>query len=290
MTSATAVTRPKVIFILGVGHCGSTLLDLILGSHSSAFSLGELRAIPDDFAVDRDRRVNCGVCGTDCRFWNQRARLNVLHRYFSGARSRNPLSQRIYWHIGPYRTNLYRHLLDWSQSNLVVDSSKMVVWMKRQLRPAWHWRTIEPWLLYIHRDGRAVVNSYLRKYTNLSAADATTRWVRETQRIERFYAQYDSLRKLSVAYEELACSPDRVVQRICESLALPYEASMLDFWQHEHHLVNGNAGTRALLTATAANPTQIRLDLRWRTELPPDSLRTFEELAGHVNKPYVYQD
>ena len=32
----------KVAFILGTGHCGSTLLDLILGSHSKLFSLGEV--------------------------------------------------------------------------------------------------------------------------------------------------------------------------------------------------------------------------------------------------------
>ena len=33
----------KVVFIMGAGHCGSTLLDLIVGSHSNAFSLGEFK-------------------------------------------------------------------------------------------------------------------------------------------------------------------------------------------------------------------------------------------------------
>ena len=32
----------QIVFIMGPGHCGSTLLDLILGSHSDCFSLGEV--------------------------------------------------------------------------------------------------------------------------------------------------------------------------------------------------------------------------------------------------------
>ena len=32
----------KVVFILGSGHCGSTLLDLMLGAHSRIVGLGEM--------------------------------------------------------------------------------------------------------------------------------------------------------------------------------------------------------------------------------------------------------
>ena len=37
----------KIIFILGIGRSGSTMLDLMLGSHSQGFSLGEISKIPE---------------------------------------------------------------------------------------------------------------------------------------------------------------------------------------------------------------------------------------------------
>ena len=38
--------KKKVVFILGIGRSGSTLLDLMLGSHPQGFSLGEISKLP----------------------------------------------------------------------------------------------------------------------------------------------------------------------------------------------------------------------------------------------------
>lgn len=56
----------KLIYILGSGHSGSTLTDLILGSHSSIESVGELFQLPEYVSPDSnradDRRIcTCGV-------------------------------------------------------------------------------------------------------------------------------------------------------------------------------------------------------------------------------------
>jgi hypothetical protein len=48
----------KVIFILGSGHCGSTLLDLILDSHSKVFSVGEIGDL---------RKQKIGTCGKELK-------------------------------------------------------------------------------------------------------------------------------------------------------------------------------------------------------------------------------
>ena len=74
----------KVIFVMGPGHCGSTLFDLIMGSHSDVFSLGEFHRIHgaiDDFQEGYPKI--CGVCTGRCEFWNQRASLPILKMYFS---------------------------------------------------------------------------------------------------------------------------------------------------------------------------------------------------------------
>lgn len=78
--------RPQLIYILGTGHSGSTLLDRIVSSAPEVFGLGEL------FYFDRYRGIapapptlrRVCTCGADferCPFWSQvpvRSRGNVL--------------------------------------------------------------------------------------------------------------------------------------------------------------------------------------------------------------------
>jgi hypothetical protein len=77
------VDKTKVVFIMGPGHCGSTLLDLILGSHSSGFSMAEFHVITR--FID-DRTLNpesiCSVCEGPCQYWNSNT-LDALSRLYS---------------------------------------------------------------------------------------------------------------------------------------------------------------------------------------------------------------
>ena len=41
------MNRPKVIYIMGCGRSGTTILDIILGNHSGFLSLGELNNAMD---------------------------------------------------------------------------------------------------------------------------------------------------------------------------------------------------------------------------------------------------
>ena len=65
------------------GHSGSTLLDLVLGSHSQVFGLGELKTIFDEYQSHKGMKI-CGVCKQECEFWDSTdvsAEINsILHR------------------------------------------------------------------------------------------------------------------------------------------------------------------------------------------------------------------
>ena len=71
-----------VVFIMGAGHCGSTLLDLMLGSHPESFSLGELHRLHG--LLDRDKGSPpqlCSMCDGPCVYWNGRASLPLLRAW-----------------------------------------------------------------------------------------------------------------------------------------------------------------------------------------------------------------
>lgn len=55
------------IYILGRGHNGSTILDLILGSSKKIFGVGEFISLNNQF----DARCSCGENTYDCEYWSK---------------------------------------------------------------------------------------------------------------------------------------------------------------------------------------------------------------------------
>lgn len=302
----------KVIFLMGPGHCGSTLLDLILGSHSEAFSLGELHRIWTSIDTNEEPPKICGVCPGACDFWNQRASLPMLRLYFSRKNQLRSLLRK----AGQYVFNPYEGLMKWSGKSVLVDSSKNPAWIKRQLAFAHRWRGITPYLVYISRDGRAVVNAYYRKYPQRGVEAITQQWKNQILEMEEFYNQFPADRKLKVSYEQLASQPEVVIKSLCERCAISYEPEMLRYWMHDHHHVFGNGGTRNLIYRYREQfepPSEelnerivaskkhyeheyydqvdvaIRLDERWRDEMPAQALAIFTKLAETTNAPYAYE-
>lgn len=300
----------KVVFIMGPGHCGSTLLDLLLGSHSQSFSLGELNRLGSLLdAPPRDYQKICGVCVHECDFWNRRATMSVLKIYFS-QKSRfhsalGRVSQNIY--------NPYKFIARWSGKGVLIDSSKNPAWIKRRMAPKHTWRGIEPYLIYMCRDGRAVVNSYHRKYPERGMTSVIENWKKQMAGMNAFYDRFPH-GKTRVHYEALASQPEQVVRSLCGKLGIDYEKSMLRYWEHEHHHVMGNGGTRSLIykyrekfgtdlaamrerQATAKqfyDPSfydemdiGIRLDERWREEMSREHREQFDAMAGDVNDAFI---
>ena len=61
--------KPEIIFILSAGRSGSTLLDKLLGSHSSTFSLGEIGSFKDYYG--RNVICSCESLLKECEFWSK---------------------------------------------------------------------------------------------------------------------------------------------------------------------------------------------------------------------------
>jgi len=212
----------------------------------------------------------------------------------------------------------YHLLFKWSGKDILVDSSKQPSWFRTQLQSQYAISGIIPYLIFITRDGRAVVNSYLRKYPERGIQTITETWIKQIDIMNKFYEQFEPSRKMKVKYEDLASQPEAIAGLICEFLDIKYEKAMLTYWVNDHHLVAGNAGTNSLIwkyrEMFPANLNEgrrwldlkemeayfdknyydqigmgISLDERWRQEFGEDNLAGFEALAGDVNLPFVWK-
>ena len=263
--------------ICGAGHSGSTLLGMLLGSHSDAFFMGEGSKVRylGDLKRPMHKRA-CKICGDDCQVW-------AGFRWDRGA----PLYAQVARHVG---------------RNIIIDSTKNADWISERIdetRAAGG----RPCLIFLRRDGRAVINSRLRKYPDIPAADQIQHWMTQIERAEQLYTTFDGP-KLRLDYETLATAPEASLRRVCDLLAIDYQPAMLQFYQADHHPLGGNNGPQFLAArakteqagpvVTRLRPAvrsyyenhenAIRLDLRWKQELSAEHLALFETLAGHVNK------
>ncbi|MEM6961438.1 MAG: sulfotransferase [Myxococcota bacterium] len=263
----------KAVFVAGAGHSGSTLLGHLLGNHAQAFYAGEAKkSIYIGDSTKPLRKRICKLCGEDCPLWSRFDPESKLH--------------------------LYQQLAHLSGRSVVVDSTKSIEWIERQRRtlPA----QTEAYLLFLTRDGRAVVNSRVRKYPNRQPSDLIDDWRRQIEATEQLMQRFDG-DTYEIRYEKLATEPEVIMRNLCNFLGLRYTPSMLRFDASNHHPLGGNNGTQFLMSRAqgqdpnqnalgdrihayyGSHPAGIQLDLRWRSELPDEVLRLFEKRAGTLN-------
>lgn len=268
--------------VCGAGHSGSTLLGMILGSHSTAFYMGEggkVRYLHDDRKPLR-KRV-CKICGETCPVWTG-------------------------FHWDDSRA-LYPQLADHVGADLIIDTTKDETWIET--------RSAEfraegglPHLLLLTRDGRAVVNSRIRKYPERDAETQILDWKSKMERSQALFDAFDGPKSV-VRYEDLAVNTAREVERLCALIGIEYEPAMLDFAATPHHVLGGNSGTQYIVARERfENPDEafvslnsrtrdyyrdhsgaIELDLRWKTELAPVHEALFDRLAGGVNETMKWE-
>lgn len=266
----------KGVMICGAGHSGSTLLGLILGRAGDAFYVGEGAKIRYLHDLNKPlRKRACKVCGDDCPVWSD-----------------------FHWdQVKP----LYREVASHTGAHIIVDSTKNPAWIRArsdELTAAGDQGT----LIFLQRDGRAVLNSRFRKYPDRDAPEQIRSWM---DQISASQSAYDAFAgpKLVVRYEALATQPEAIVRQICDVAGLPYRADMLAFNDGESHPLGGNTGTQfvaargkvasdpdAILKLTprthdyyAKHSGDIKLDLRWKTEMSAPHLALFNDMAGDFN-------
>lgn len=301
------------VFICSAGHSGSTLLDMILGSHSTAESLGELINLPMDMALNRG--CACGSPMRDCNLWPEVLRrmgvdpvgdpyalslgyslakvgdarsTSMLHRLLTRPKMAmkyfrlrydlpflNVLTPGFIQGIGNTLA-VYDHVRALTGKRVIVDSSKHYVRAVSLYRA----QPEKVRVVLLVRDGRGVFYSGLKR--GFGRSFSLRAWNNHYKRaLELLDRQVPAAHRMLVHYEDMVTNTEGTISKLCDFLDMDFEPSMLDFRAVTHHNVNGND---MKFTSTS----ELRLDEIWKTKLESTDREYFEARAGALNQRLGY--
>ncbi|MBI5469886.1 sulfotransferase [Candidatus Kaiserbacteria bacterium] len=272
----------KAVFILSCGHSGSTLLDILLDSHSSVVGVGEMHG------AKPNRPCTCGRRAGDCEVWRDALgaepwqRREIYRPKLSYLLGRGPY----FYSIGKKPVDdaeftgatmrAYAQLLKRFNASIIVDSSKEVERAELIARDP----NVEVIIIHLVRDGRGTTWSYIRKYKKL--IPYLFMWFLSNVKIEIFKRRFKR-RILFLRYEDLADNPEATLRKLCEKIGIPFEPAMLEFDKKEHHQIEGN---RMRFVPGHA----IHRDDKWRHDMPLWLRALFTLCFGWLNAFYAHKE
>jgi hypothetical protein len=232
----------KVIYILGLGHSGSTLSDLILGSHSCVESGGEIDRFWDYISDSKprlgeiERVCTCGLRVNECDYWNKvRGELKKL----CGKTEVDPEpdDEKEFEENNYY---LMKAILEASGKEVFCDSSKSYPRLKKLLAS----KLFDVQIVHLIRDGRAVAFSIKRKKERIGEKliNSYFKEIREWKQLNsRYFYQLKNLDNYCyIKYEDLVANSEESVSKILAKFNLKFEIEQIQFWQFSHHNIGGN--------------------------------------------------
>jgi sulfotransferase family protein len=131
-------------------------------------------------------------------------------------------------------------------------------------------------LIHLVRGGRAVANSYIRRYNAFTGG--VRLWTVTGILAPWFRNKLGPDKWLSVKYESLATRPDESLKTICRFLGLDFEPAMLRFSCRPYSGIGGSPGT------FHKAEERIFLDSRWHEELSWKHRLAFALMSGWLNR------
>lgn len=301
--------RIDLVYILGFGHSGSTLLSLILGGLDSVAAVGEIWALPT-FVRD-NLPCSCGKNLSECAYWNrvidacgQPEGLRSLTGHASGkdlgtaSKIEALLSGRFDRLYSPEEIEVFgstehallRTVLENTGASLVLDASKFLDRLVKLHRsPLFRVKVI-----HLLRDGRATLESAKRALvreeaprTHLNRLRFVLSWTGLLNLQIRFSRQLPDVDYMRLTYKTLATHPRRTIERLCEFLGVGFDEQVLDpaseryFFKQRHHIIGGNRLTSSL------SIDKISYRERWMENLSLWEKAMFLAVAGASNARFV---
>jgi hypothetical protein len=272
--------KPSVLYILGYGRSGSTMLGMALGQHPGMVNLGEIAAlrtfVPGPTYVP-PRACGCLQPLDQCPFWTGVARrlgsMDML------ARTDASLSPTLGWRRytpwlaepsgdlqrwGEATGALYRATLEEANARIAVDSSKGAA------RAWWLWRSgaVELKLVWLTRRPEDVLRSQIKHgQSTVRTALAWQLAQRQAAQLVR-HVERAGARVLRVSYERLTEQPRVVLGEILAHAGLPWDEEVLS--PRPAHVIGGDhvskhGGKLTIQPSTGARPPlPLNVRLTWR--------------------------
>ena len=268
-------TKPvELLYILGAGHCGSTLLNLCLDRHSAVVGVSEIITL---------NRKSPGWSGDkyvlDEKYWSEVDR--VMQEKYNKSLTEVPfnLKASLPFYSLALQSNkeALEAILEISKKSIISDASKN----SKRLEVLLQSKSFKVRVIYLVRDGRAIVHAYLRKYKscwpglyNLISTDRAAR---------RLMAKHGSKNWLTIRYEDMATDLEGTMRNICSFSKINYESLML---HPDTSNFNGLGGNRLIKRPI----DKIILDNVWQTEMPRITRSFTSIIVSKFNRRHGYKN
>lgn len=261
----------KIVYIVGSVHVGSTLLDLLIGGHPDAFSLGEVRNL-SDFAhmirtdISIHKQGNTCACGATtiwkCNFWqtvnSEVSNSSGLTLKELDIRSEEPDT------FAYHNKLLFDAAAKASGAKVLVDSTKIPERLHRLIECGLF--DIIP--IHLVRDPRGQVHSVLKRRKGNFLRPAIRNTITTFNTVRFLHGkEYIGLR-----YERLAKNPEGTLREVMQRIGLSFDPAQLEWATRVKHNLGGNR-------ITLRNSNEIKISEDWRGELSTMQ-KTFIDIAG----------
>jgi len=183
------------VFVICTLRSGSTLLRVLLDSHSQIRSPHELHLRYVSVHFDQKwsersmKELGLDTRAADYLLWDR-----LLHRELTASRK-----------------------------SIIADKTPNNVFIVDRLREAWP----DARFIFLLRHPGAIARSR-QKYKGEGADELIIKYVEALEAARQTYDGH------TVRYEDLTANPERELRKICDFLGVPYEATMLDYGQFDH--------------------------------------------------------
>jgi hypothetical protein len=301
----------KLLYIASNGRSGSTLLEMLLNVSPHLWTLGEFHVLP--WELRRDHPCGCGTSVVNCGLWGPiiKEHENILvhgsithfRRVHNADRALRLaelpafLSSRLHL-SGAKSEEIHRYAED---NRIILDAVRCrakelgkpsVTWLvdssKSPYRLRWLAASHQFELKVIHlvKDPRAFAYSMAKDSSGVMKAyrvvRAATRWQVENRLFDALSRQYlRSDQFVRLRYEQLAEGTEETLQQLAEWLRIPSWSGASERFRGMNH---GIAGNPARFESRG-----IKLDERWRRELPVNLQRLAFRCGWQLTARYGYQ-
>lgn len=250
----------KVLYIVGLGRSGSTLLDILLDAHSGIRSLGGVRRL-----VHYATKHPC-PCGApsfqSCSFWSEADRR--LQEKIGRTLTTVDVHNRDRGVFQQQNRAVFEAAAEAAGTEFVTDNSKSVSRLRRLMDQT----DIEVIPIHVLRDPRGRAQS-LRKRKQQNYIPTIT----YSHRSLRLFALLYNRPHIVVDYDRLAADPEGELTLLMNRLGLEFEPAQLQWAEQAHH----NIGSADVLGKTQGST--IRVDDAWRQRIPPYMQRIIGVIA-----------
>ncbi|NOZ34197.1 MAG: sulfotransferase domain-containing protein [Chlorobi bacterium] len=255
----------KVIYIAGLGHSGSTILDMALGCHKKIVGLGEIYAVfnkENTSALFEKSTCSCGKKGKDCDFWKSL-------KEFSGSDKSTE---------DKYRKLINIFTKKYGDEMILLDSSKNSYPYLQFLNKEYDLR-----IIYLTRDIRSWIYSRFTR-TKIPMFFLALRWFLENKKLLYVLRKY-GVKMMTVGYEELSLYPEFILKKISRFINIDFNDIMLHPNNTNSHIINGN-----ISRVDKEKKTGFFYDFRWMTSGRLARITSIIAIFNKMNKRLVYSN